>query len=59
MERIEQKGEDSMHLFIYFLSQSEKIVAFKRQKPRNLERVEKKPQIVVGINGDFLPGSTA
>jgi hypothetical protein len=24
-----------------------------------LERVEKKPQIVVGINGDFLPGSTA
>lgn len=41
MERLEQKGEDSTHLF--FLAQSEKIVAFKRPKPRNLERVEKNP----------------
>lgn len=52
MERLEQKGEDSTHLF--FLAQSEKIVAFKRPKPRNLERVEKKPEWMVEINGDFI-----
>lgn len=40
MEQIEQKEEDSMRLF-FFLSQSEKIVAFRRQKPSNLERVGK------------------
>lgn len=40
MERLEQKGEESTHLF--FLAQSEKIVAFKRPKLGNLERVEKK-----------------
>lgn len=53
MERLEQKGEESTHLF--FLAQSEKIVAFKRPKPGNLERVgKKKTEWMVEINGDFI-----